>query len=292
MQRATFLITAATVTVAGQRAAAFAPFDTAAFAALEQRYGGRLGVAILDTGAGAQYGHRAGEGFPMCSTFKLLAVAAVLHNIERGNDSLARPVPYLAADVLAYAPIAKERIGRRAVASMTIAELCAAAIEWSDNTAANLLLHAIAGPGGVTRFARAIGDPVTRLDRDEPALNSAIPGDPRDTTTPAAMARTINALLFGSALSPASRVRLATWLRACRTGTDDLRAGLPPAWRSHCGDKTGSGDRATRNDVAFITLPRRAPLIVTAYYTGSRATDDQQTATLAAVGRLIGERFG
>ena len=44
--------------------------------AIEAREGGRLGVAILDTGNGAKLAHRADERFPMCSTFKLLASAA------------------------------------------------------------------------------------------------------------------------------------------------------------------------------------------------------------------------
>jgi beta-lactamase class A len=173
---------------------------------------------------------------------------------------------------------------------MTIGELCAAAIEWSDNTAANLLLHSLLGPAGVTKFARSIGDPLTRLDRDEPTLNTAIPGDPRDTTTPAAMAADARKVVLGSALEPRLRARLRGWLIDCKTGAARLRAGVPKTWVA--GDKTGTGDHATANDVAIFWPPRRAPIVVAAYFTGSRAGDAAQNAVLANVGRIVYESFG
>ena len=171
-------------------------------ATIEKRAGGRLGVAVLDTGSGARLLHRADERFPMCSTFKLLASAAVLKRVDAGEEALDRFIHYGHADLLEYAPVTKAHL---ASGGMTLGELCSAAIDWSDNTAANLILQAIGGPAGFTEFARSIGDSVTRLDRDEPTLNTAVPGDPRDTTSPLAMARDLQTVLLGTVLSDASR---------------------------------------------------------------------------------------
>jgi beta-lactamase class A len=275
MDRHAFLTSSVAALVAPQ------PDDTQ-LAALERRAGGRLGVYAIDTGSGRQLAHRANERFPMCSTFKLLAVGAVLARVDAHNEDLNRRVGYGDADILAYAPVTKAHLN---IGSMTVGELCAAAIEWSDNTAANLLLHSLLGPAGVTKFARKIGDPVTRLDRDEPSLNTAIPGDPRDTTTPAAMASDMRKLVLGTVLTPRSRGHLRTWLLGNKTGAASLRARLPKSWRT--GDKTGSGGHGTTNDVAIIWSPNRPPLIIAAYYTGSSAPDAALRAVLADVGRIV-----
>src|SRR5262245_28276903 len=153
-------------------------------ATIEARTGGRTGVAALDTGSGKRLDYRAEERFPMCSTFKLLAAAAVLKRVDEKQEQLDRFVSYDPKDILEYAPVTKAHLKE---GGMTLGALCAAAIEESDNTAGNLLLDAIGGPPGVTNFARSLGDQVTRLDRKEPDLNSAIPGDDRDTTTPGSM---------------------------------------------------------------------------------------------------------
>ncbi len=193
-------------------------------ATIEKRAGGRLGVAVLDTGSGARLLHRADERFPMCSTFKLLASAAVLKRVDAGEEVLDRFIRYGHADLLEYAPVTKAHL---AAGGMTLGELRSAAIDWSDNTAANLILQAIGGPAGFTEFARSIGDSVTRLDRDEPTLNTAVPGDPRDTTSPLAMARDLQTALHGAVLSDVSKTQLESWLiadkesscRPSRTGT-------------------------------------------------------------------------
>ena len=155
----------------------------------------------------------------------------------------------------------------------------------SDNTAGNLLLASMGGPAGLTAFLRSLGDAVTRLDRIEPGLNEAIPGDPRDTTTPAAMLANLQALALGSALSAGSREQLVGWLLGNRTGDTRLRAGLPDGWRS--GDKTGSGERGTTNDVGILWPPGRAPVLVAAYLTGTPAAAEQRNATIAAVGQAV-----
>jgi beta-lactamase class A len=265
--------------------AAFAGMQThatARIAALERRVGGRLGVFARDTATGRTIGHRDSERFPMCSTFKLLVAGAVLARVDRGLERLDRRITYTTRDLLDYAPVTTQQVS---AGGMTVAALCAAAIEVSDNTAANLLLRSIGGPTAVTRFARSIGDRRTRLDRIEPDVNTAIPGDPRDTTTPRAMAGAMGSLVVGAALSPASRARLRGWLHAAHTGDDRLRAGLPPSWSS--GDKTGSGDHGTTNDVAISWPPGRAPIIIAAYFTGSSRARDERGAVLADVARIV-----
>ena len=250
-------------------------------AELERRHGARLGVAILDTGNGRGATHRGDERFLMCSTFKLLAVAAVLARVDRGKEHLDRCIVFGREVLLSYAPITSQHVG---TPGMSVAELCAAAITVSDNTAANLLLASMGGPSAVTLFARSLGDTVTRLDRIEPDLNVASPGDIRDTTTPNASIATLHKLLLGDALSAVSRAKLIAWLRGCTTGAEKLRAGLPPGWS--IGDKTGSGAQNETNDVGILYPPQRQPLLVTAYYAGSSADAASRNAVLAEVGLI------
>lgn len=255
--------------------------DDDRLAALERRHGGRLGVSILDTGNGRRISQRGGERFLLCSTFKLLAVAAVLARVDRGAERLERRIVFGREAVLAYAPVTSRRAGPP---GMTVSELCAAALVVSDNTAANLLLASMGGPAAVTALVRGLGDPLTRLDRIEPDLNVGSPGDLRDTTTPDAMLGTMRQLLLGATLLGASRERLGGWLRGCATGGEQLRAGMPAGWV--VGDKTGSGSHNESNDVAIIWPPQRKPLLVTAYYAGSSADLAGRHAVLAEVGRI------
>ncbi|MGI3899254.1 MAG: class A beta-lactamase [Janthinobacterium lividum] len=249
---------------------------------IEAGSGGRLGVALLDTATGTRIGYRPDEAFPMCSTFKVLAASAVLTQVDAGAARLSSRVRFMQSEVVANSPITKDRVGGD---GMTLAELCAAAIQYSDNTAGNMLLGQIGGPAGLTRFARSLGDPVTRLDRMETELNESLPGDPRDTTTPNAMLADLDALVLGSALSIGSRDQLIAWLCGNTTGGTRLRAGLPASWS--VGDKTGAGERGSINDVAAIWAPDRMPVLVTAYLTGTAAPADQRNATLASVGRAV-----
>jgi beta-lactamase class A len=255
-------------------------------AAIEAREGGRLGVTVLDTATGSKLEHRAGERFPMCSTFKLLAVAAALKLVDANTERLDRKIAYGPSDLLDYAPIAKAHV---ADGGMTLADLCAAAIDWSDNTAANLILDVIGGPAGFTQFARSLGDSQTRLDRNEPDLNAATPGDERDTTTPEAMAADMTRVLLGDVLSETSRRQLDAWLIDDKVGDKRLRAGLPPSWR--IGDKTGTGDHGTANTIAIMWPLDRAPIIATVYYTESSAPVDLRNAIHKEIGSLIAETF-
>ena len=138
---------------------------------------------------------------------------------------------------------------------MTLAEICEAAMIVSDNTAGNLILAALGGPAGFTAYVRSLGDSITRLDRIEPDLNEAAPGDPRDTTTPLAMLGNVQKLVLGDALSAASREQLTKWMLGNKTGDTRLRAQLPAGWRT--GDKTGAGERGTNNDVGVLWPPGR-----------------------------------
>lgn len=256
-------------------------------ARIEAAVKARLGVAILDTATGQHIGHRGGERFPMCSTFKVLAAAAVLKRVDAGQEDLARRIRFGADEVVTYSPVTKAKAGGD---GMTLAELCHAAVTQSDNTAGNLILKTLGGPSGVTSFARSMGDGVTRLDRWETDLNEANPGDPRDTTTPDAMTATLRSLVVGRLLSRQSRDQLVAWLMANRTGDARLRAGLPEDWR--IGDKTGSGDYGTTNDVAVIWPPGRRPLIVSVYMTECRASFDERNAAIARVGLSVAKSLG
>jgi beta-lactamase class A len=258
-----------------------------AVAALEANHGGRLGVVAFDTGSGRRIAYRADESFPLCSTHKFLSATAILSMVDQGRMQLDQRVPYGQADLLEYAPITRKNLD---AGSMTVDALCEAAIEWSDNTAGNLLLRLIGGPAGWTRYARSVGDPTSRLDRLEPELNSAIEGDPRDTTTPNAMIHDLETVLLGETLSAASRSRLQDWLMNDKMSRHLLVAGLPDGWR--VGDKTGSGERGTRNDIGIILPPGAAPILVSIFYTGSGEPPSSRDQVVAETGRIIAQAFG
>lgn len=255
-------------------------------AALEAKRGGRLGVSVLDTGTWRRLDYRADERFAMCSTHKFLTVAAILQRVDRGDLSLDRKVGFTRADLLAYAPITKQHVD---AGVMTVDALAAATTAWSDNTAANLLLALLGGSAGWTRYARALGDGVSRLDRIEPALNSAIPGDLRDTTSPAAMVRDLDVVLLGEALSDASRKRLESWMFHSTITNTLLRAGMPEGWR--VADKSGAGENGTRGDIGMITRPGATPLLAAVYYTQAPGDMANHDRVLADVGRIIARTF-
>jgi beta-lactamase class A len=263
------------------------PGVTDRFKDLEYRHGGRLGVAILDVATGNRMEHRANERFPMCSTFKFLAAAFVLTRVDRGEERLDRRITFTKADLVTraghvtWSPVTETRVGGD---GMTIGEVCEAAIALSDNTAANLLLASFGGPAALTTYVRSLGDTITRLDRFEPDLNEATPGDPRDTTRPGAMLENMRKLVLGNSLSSSSRKHLAAWLVATKTGDKRLRAGFPRGWR--VGDKTGTSMNGVANDIAVVWPPNRGPLIATVYFAEARASDEQRDAIIAEVGRI------
>lgn len=253
-----------------------------ALAAIEARVGGRMGVFALDTGNGRVVAHRPDERFAMCSTFKWVLAAAILARVDRGELILDDAVKFGESDLLEYAPVTRAHV---ADGVMTVEELARASVTVSDNTAANLLLAKLGGPAALTRFARGLGDEVTRLDRNEPDLNANEPGDARDTTSPRAMVTLMRRVLVGDALSAASRERLVAWMRACETGKKRLRAGCPERWL--VGDKTGSGARAAVNDVAIAVPPDRAPILIASYMSEGHGNAESLGAAHAEVARAI-----
>jgi beta-lactamase class A len=233
----------------------------AAMAALQTRVGGRIGVYMLDTQSQLELAFNARERFAMCSTFKLLLAAAVLRQVDAGTLTLDHKLTLRPQDMLSHAPVTSAHLHE---GSMSVRDLCAAAVTVSDNPAANILLAAIDGPSGLTQFLRSIGDRVTRLDRTELELNTNLPGDPRDTTTPLAMAQSTKKVLLGNVLSKESRRQLIAWLRQSTTGTRRLRAGLPTDWQA--GDKTGTGANGATNDVLIAWPPERSVVIAAVYF--------------------------
>ncbi|MFD8685280.1 class A beta-lactamase [Streptomyces sp. NPDC059651] len=231
---------------------------TARLRELERVHGARVGAFAYNVATGVAVRHRADELFPMLSTFKTLAAAAVLRDLDRDGEVLGRLVRYTKEDCVSDSAITDTP---ECIASgLTIAQLCDAAICDSDNTAANLLLRELGGPGAVTRFSRSIGDRVTRLDRWEPTLNSAEPWRRTDTTTPAAVARSYARLVLGNALESHDRERLTGWLLNCRTSGTRFRVGLPPSWT--VADKTGGGSYASCNDVGIAWTPDGVPVVL------------------------------
>jgi beta-lactamase class A len=283
-RRALLLVTA-TLPIVPLRGAFSGQGGASALAGLERESGGRLGVFALDTGSGRSLGHRSSERFAFCSTFKLMLVAAVLKRSESKADLLQQTITYAKADLVSWSPVTEKHTGE----GMNVAGLCAAAIQHSDNTAANLLIRLVGGPAAVTAFARSIGDETFRLDRIETSLNTAIPGDERDTTTPEAMARSVQKLVLGEALASPSRTQLTDWLLGNTTGAKRVRAGLPQAWR--VADKTGTGDYGTTNDVAVAWPATGAPIVLVAYFTQRVQDAKPREDVIAKAAQIVAEAF-
>lgn len=255
------------------------------FVALERRVQGRLGFFALDTGSGRTLAHRADERFATASTFKILLAACVAQGVERGRWRWGDEIALQAADRVPHSP-AFDRLLPRGRA--TLAELVRGILVESDNPCANLLLrHCCDSPAGFTQWLRQQGDEVMRLDRWETALNENAPGDPRDTSTPRAFANTLQRLLLGNGLSRSSQARLWADMQASQTGLTRLRAGVPDAnWRVL--DKTGTGNRGAANDVALVFPPGgRAPWVVVALQSDSRASNEELSAVHADAMQLL-----
>ena len=277
--RRALLAAAPWLALAGRAAAAATPD----FAAIERASGGKLGVYVIDTGSGRTLAWRADSRFPFCSSSKAPLAAFVLSRVDHGLLRLDQPVRYTAADLLSYAPVTKAHVAQ---GFMPLGALCAAAVEYSDNTAANLLLKVVGGPGALTAWMRTIGDGAFQLSHNEPALNYSHFGDARDTTTPRAMAVSFRRFAVGDVLSPRSRVLLSGWLVANTTGAKRLRAGMPAGWR--VGDKTGTWNEGwfSTVDVAVAWPPGRAPLLIAGFVTDGTSTQTGEQA-LADVARQV-----
>ena len=256
-------------------------------ASYEQDTGGRIGLYAENLATGAKIVWRAEERFVMCSTFKASLAALVLARVDRGEEHLEAVISYGPADLLPYAPAAKQNLDK---AAMSVAEMCEAAVELSDNTCANLLLARLGGPAALTAFWRSTGDAVTRLDHNEPELNRSPPGNPNDTTAPAAMAGNLRRFLLGKVLSPESQARLTGWMLNCKTGNNRLRAGLPKDWK--VGDKTGNNGSDASGDIAIAWPRPETPVLIAAYTQGGSPSAPQLETVFTEIGRMVGQRLG
>jgi len=248
---------------------------------LKRESGGRLGVFALNTANGERLAYRADERFPMCSTFKVLAASAILARSVQEPELMQQLVRYQQSDLVDYSPITEKHVAD----GMTVAGLCAAGLQYSDNTAGNLLIKILGGPEAVTAFARSIGDTEFRLDRWETALNTSIPGDPRDTSTPRAMGHSLQRLILGDALPARQREYLWAWLLGNTTGAARIKAGIPTDWK--IGDKTGGGQYGTANDVAVLWPPEREPVVVAIHTTQSQKDSRARNDVVASAARIV-----
>lgn len=229
---------------------------TARLRELEEQHGARLGVFAHNVATKRTVRYRADERFPICSLFKTLAAAAVLRDLDRHGEVLGRRIHYTVDDMVDGSKHTEEHLAD----GMTIAELADVAIRYSDNTAGNLLLRELGGPTAITRFARSLGDPVTRLDRWETELNSAEPWRLTDTTSPRAIGRTYARLVLGDALSRPDRELLTHWLLNNTTSFNRFRAGLPQTWT--VADKTGGGFYGANNNAGIAWTQDGTPLVL------------------------------
>ncbi len=249
---------------------------------LEAQLQARVGVAIVDLETNESLYYHAQDRFPLSSTFKTLACAALLSKVDKNEDSLERRITFNQDDLVSYSPVTETKVG---APGMTLADLCEATITLSDNSAGNFILQAIDGPSGLTQFLRSIGDSSTRLDRWETELNESLPGDPRDTTSPEAMVNTLIALLETEVLSESSRKILTQWLQGNAVGEALLRAGIPDDWV--IGDKTGAGGFGSRSIAGILWPPQRQAIITAIYITETDASFDDRNAAIAAIGQAI-----
>jgi len=249
---------------------------------IEERLDARIGVTVYVPDSGQRWQYHADDVFPMSSTFKVLACAALLNRVDVNAESLDRIVTIREEELVSYSPVTATRVGEP---GMTLAELCQATLSVSDNTAGNMVLKAIGGPDGLTNFMRSIGDEVTRLDRWETELNEALPGDARDTTSPNAMAAALEKLVLGDVLSLSSRRQLQSWMLGDTVGDALLRAGIPATWE--IADKTGAGGHGSRSIAAIMWPPNGKPVIATVYITETAATMDESNSAIAKIGAAI-----
>lgn len=254
---------------------------TARLAELEEQMGGRLGVSALNTANGHRINFRADERFPVCSTFKVILAAAILKQSVQDAALLQKTLRYNSSELVNWSPITENNIA----SGMSVAALCAAALQYSDNTAANLLMKQLGGPEAVSAYARSIGNASFRLGRWETELNSALPGDPRDTATPASMAESLRTLALGEALPPIQRTQLNEWMLGNTTGSKRIQAGVPAGWE--VGDKTGSGDYGTANDIAVLRPPGKPPIVLAVYHTQNNAKAAWNNEIIAAAASIV-----
>ncbi|MEU0538054.1 class A beta-lactamase [Amycolatopsis tolypomycina] len=260
-----------------------APVTAPDFAPLERSFDARLGVYALDTGSGREIAHRADERFGYASAHKAFSAAAVLQRTSL--DGLAKHLTYTRADLQANSPVTEKHVAT----GISLRDAIDAALRYSDNTAANLLFRELGGPPGLAAALRGIGDTTTHVDRIEPELNDLAPGDVRDTSTPRAMAGTLRTFALGDALPPEKRTVYTDMMRANQTGATVIRAGTPAGWA--VADKTGTGEYATRNDIAVVWPPGWAPIVLAVMSSRQAEDAEHDDRLVAQAAKLVFNAF-
>lgn len=251
---------------------------------IEQRTLGRIGVSVLDS-TDQQWHYKGNERFPMMSTFKTLACAKMLQDSDRDILDISTMAPVKSDELIAWSPITTNMVG----SSITIENACEATMKTSDNTAANIVLQHIGGPLGVTEFLRLTGDEVTQLDRFEPELNQAKADDPRDTTTPNAMNKTLRHILFEDVLAQNSKKQLKEWMQGNTVSDSLLRSVLPQGWS--IADRSGAGANGSRGITAAIWTDEREPLIISIYLTQTNLSMPERNQVINEIGKAIFEEY-
>jgi beta-lactamase class A len=245
--------------------------STEKLAELEAASGGRLGLSVFNTANDQPIQYRDNERFPLGSTFKVMVVAAVLKQSMLQTDLMQQKIMYQQKDIETWSPITEKNIKE----GMTIFDLCAATISYSDNTAANLLINKLGGPQAITAFARSIGDQDFSMDS---------PGDFNITSTPRAMNESLQKITMGNILGKSQREQLITWMKNNTTGDNRIRAGVPKGWT--VADKTGSGDFGVTNDIGIIWPPNAAPIIISIYFIQPQKDAMRRPDVIAEVTRI------
>ncbi len=258
----------------------------AELAKLEALSGGILGVSALNTANNTRIQFHAEKRLPMGCTSKVIGVSAILKKSMTDTHLLQQKITYKKEDLASWSPITSKYVSQ----GMTIFELCAAAITASDNTAMNLLAEKLGGPQGINAFARSIGDSTFRLDHGWPEEAQFGPADLFDSSTPAAMEKSLQRLAFGDVLTVPLREQLQTWLKSSTTGNERIRAGVPQGWI--VGDKTGTGSYyGTTNDIAIIWPPNCAPIIAVIYFTHDKKEAVKEDKVVASATQILMSEF-
>ncbi|MDE1918079.1 MAG: class A beta-lactamase [Sphingomonadales bacterium] len=287
MDRRNFIV-GGTALAALQGSTSHAATPPSAVLAYEAASGGQAGLYAQNLRTGARLAWRADQKFAMCSTFKASLAALILHRVDKGQERLDRPVSFTRAQVPDWwAPVAKANLARGV---LSVGDMCAAIVEQSDNSCANLLLESVGGPQALTAFWRSIGDRETRLDDVEPALNKVAPGSVLNTTTPRAMSTILQHLILGPLLTQKARTQLRDWMIGCQTGANRLRAGLPSDWV--IGDKTGNNGADAAGDIALVWPRPDDPIVICVYTRGGKPATEQLNALFAGLGRDVATMLG
>lgn len=248
----------------------------------ESRLSARVGMAVFDANTGTTWSYRGNERFPLNSTHKALSCAALLARVDEQLLALDQPVSIGKESLVAYSPVTEKSLSPE---TMTLREVCRAAVSYSDNTAGNVVIDAIGGTRAFNAYMRAIGDEQTRLDRREPELNEGTPGDARDTSTPESVVGSLRRIVLGDALSVPSRAELTRWMLDDQVGDALLRATLPADWT--IADKTGAGGHGSRSIVAVIWPPSGRPVVVGVYVTQTQASIHASSQAIARIGAAL-----